>query len=113
MRSSILSLFALPFLQYYGADFSSVVNLENSGLVYKDSDSVSGAKLETILYNHDTNLARIRIWTSTNNTQYSLDYGLALAKRAVAAGMELLITVIHVRDFFSVSFVLKSSTCVI
>ncbi|KAF8962594.1 arabinogalactan endo-1,4-beta-galactosidase [Flammula alnicola] len=84
-------------LQYHGADFSSLVNLENSGLVYKDSTSVQGAKFETILHNHGTNLARIRIWTSTNNADYSLNYGLALARRAVAAGMEILID-LHYSD---------------
>ncbi|KAF9525059.1 endogalactanase [Crepidotus variabilis] len=84
-------------LTYHGADFSSVINLENSGLVYKDSSSASGAKLETILHNHGANLARIRIWTSTSDSQYSLNYGLKLAKRAVAAGMTLLIN-LHYSD---------------
>ncbi|KAF9010122.1 arabinogalactan endo-1,4-beta-galactosidase [Cyathus striatus] len=78
-------------LTYHGADFSSLINLENSGLVYKDSSSGSGAKFETILHNHGVNLARIRVWTSTSYSQYSLDYALALAKRARAAGMDLLV----------------------
>lgn len=84
-------------LTYRGADFSSVVNLENAGRVYKDSASASGAKLETILKNHGANIARIRIWTSTSSSQYSLAYGLALAKRAAAAGMTLLID-LHYSD---------------
>ncbi|RDB27932.1 putative arabinogalactan endo-beta-1,4-galactanase A [Hypsizygus marmoreus] len=94
-------LSTLPFfspiqaLTYRGADFSSLVNLENSGLIYKDSGSTT--KFETILKNHGANLARIRIWTSTSNSQYGLDYGLALAKRAVAAGMTLLID-LHYSD---------------
>ncbi|TFK32349.1 endogalactanase [Crucibulum laeve] len=95
---SFLSLFTvIQALTYHGADFSSLVNLENSGLVYKDSSSGSGAKFETILRNHGANLARIRIWTSTSNSQYSLNYGLALAKRAKAAGMDLLID-LHYSD---------------
>ncbi|KAJ7481612.1 glycoside hydrolase family 53 protein [Mycena latifolia] len=77
-------------LTYHGADFSSLVNLENAGRVYHDS-ATSSTKFETILAAHGTNLARIRIWTSTNNADYSLTYGLALAKRAVAAGMALLV----------------------
>ncbi|KAF8155939.1 endogalactanase [Crassisporium funariophilum] len=104
MRSLILfvvSLLSLPLsiqaLQYHGADFSSLINLENSGTVYKDSASASGAKLETILHNHGANLARIRVWTSTSNTQYSLTYGLALAKRAAAAGMEIYVD-LHYSD---------------
>ncbi|KAJ6481686.1 glycoside hydrolase family 53 protein [Mycena sanguinolenta] len=75
-------------LQYHGADFSSLVNLENQGITYHDS-ATSSTKFETILAAHGTNLARIRIWTSTNNADYSLTYGLALAKRAAAAGMAI------------------------
>ncbi|KAJ7094016.1 arabinogalactan endo-1,4-beta-galactosidase [Mycena belliarum] len=83
-------------LTYHGADFSSLVNLENAGRVFHDS-ATSSTKLETILAAHGTNLARIRIWTSTNNADYSLNYGLALAKRAVAARMTLLID-LHYSD---------------
>lgn len=84
-------------LTYRGADFSSLVNLEGSGRVYHDSSSASGAKLETILHNHGANIARIRVWTSTSNSQYSLAYGLALAKRVVAAGMTLYVD-LHYSD---------------
>lgn len=82
-------------LTYHGADFSSLVNLENSGLTYKDSGTTT--KFETILKNHGANLARIRVWTSTNNADYSLTYGLALAKRAAAAGMAIMID-LHYSD---------------
>ncbi|KAF8151191.1 endogalactanase [Pholiota molesta] len=74
-----------------------VGQLEQSGLVYKDASSASGAKFETILHNHGTNLARIRVWTSTSNSDYSLTYGLALAKRAQAAGMNILVD-LHYSD---------------
>jgi len=99
---SLLSLLPALFapihaLTYHGADFSSLVNLENSGLVYKDSSSASGAKFETILHNHGANLARIRVWTSTSSSQYSLSYGLALAKRVVAAGMQVYVD-LHYSD---------------
>lgn len=95
---SLLSLVSLNHaLQYHGADFSSLVNVENSGVVYKDSSSASGAKFETILHNHGVNLARIRVWTSTNNADYSLNYGLALAKRAAAAGMQIFVD-LHYSD---------------
>ncbi|KAG5732242.1 putative arabinogalactan endo-1,4-beta-galactosidase A [Termitomyces sp. T112] len=99
IQSCIVSLLtvlaSVQALTYRGADFSSLVNLENSGITYKDSGVT--AKFETILKNHGANLARIRIWTSTSNSQYSLNYGLALAKRAVAAGMTLLID-LHYSD---------------
>jgi arabinogalactan endo-1,4-beta-galactosidase len=98
-----LFLLALAFtpwsraLKYYGADFSSLVNLENGGLVYKDANSSSDAKFETILRNNGANLARIRVWTSTLDSEYSLNYGLALAKRASAAGMEIYVD-LHYSD---------------
>ncbi|KAJ7821355.1 arabinogalactan endo-1,4-beta-galactosidase [Mycena leptocephala] len=93
LSALLLSIGLVPrisALTYHGADFSSLVNLENAGRVYHDSATTS-TKFETILAAHGTNLARIRIWTSTNNADYSLTYGLALAKRAVAAKMSLLI----------------------
>ncbi|KAK7042374.1 Arabinogalactan endo-beta-1,4-galactanase [Favolaschia claudopus] len=93
LSAVLLSLGVVPqisALTYHGADFSSLVNLENSGRTYHDS-ATSSTKFETILAAHGVNLARIRIWTSTNNADYSLNYGLALAKRAAAAGMAIMI----------------------
>lgn len=84
-------------LTWRGADFSSLINLENAGRTYKDSSSPSGAKLETILKNRGANLARIRIWTSTSYSNYSLEYGLALAKRAAAAGLTIYVD-LHYSD---------------
>ncbi|KAJ7163374.1 arabinogalactan endo-1,4-beta-galactosidase [Mycena filopes] len=100
--AALLSLSALSrlgyALTYRGADFSSLVLLENSGIKYHDAaTSSSAAKFEAILAKHGANLARIRIWTSSDNEDYSLHYGLALAKRAVAAGMSLLID-LHFSD---------------
>jgi arabinogalactan endo-1,4-beta-galactosidase len=74
-----------------------LINLEESGTVYKDASSRSGAKFETILHNHGTNLARIRVWTSNSTSEYSLAYGLALAKRAKAAGMDIYVD-LHYSD---------------
>jgi len=97
--------FAIPFLlalipliqalQYHGADFSSLVNVEKAGVTYKDNGQT--AKFETILHNHGVNLARIRVWTSTNDADYNLNYGLALAKRAAAAGMGIFVD-LHYSD---------------
>ncbi|KAK7462837.1 hypothetical protein VKT23_007414 [Stygiomarasmius scandens] len=98
--SSLLSvaLALLPWtfaLQFHGADYSSLVNLENSGKRFTDGGSSSA--FDAILAKHGCNLARIRIWTSTDNSQYSLNYGLALAKRAVANHMSILVD-LHYSD---------------
>ncbi|KDQ31917.1 glycoside hydrolase family 53 protein [Pleurotus ostreatus PC15] len=82
-------------LTWRGADFSSLANLEGGGLRYKDGGST--VPFETILRNHGANIARIRIWTSTSNSQYSLNYGLALAKRAQAAGLSIYVD-LHYSD---------------
>ncbi|KAF7318717.1 Arabinogalactan endo-beta-1,4-galactanase [Mycena chlorophos] len=82
-------------LTWHSADFSSLVLVENSGVHYSQNGVTT--PFEKILHNNGVNLARIRIWTSTNNDDYSLTYGLALAKRAVAAGMSLLID-LHFSD---------------
>ncbi|KAJ7779543.1 arabinogalactan endo-1,4-beta-galactosidase [Mycena olivaceomarginata] len=58
---------------YHGADFSSLVNLENAGRTYHDSCDLLD-KLETIPSSSmERNLARIRIWTSTNHAAYRAD----------------------------------------
>ncbi|KAG6812891.1 hypothetical protein H0H92_015626 [Tricholoma furcatifolium] len=94
--ASVLAFFPpVKALTYHGADFSSLVNVEDSGVTYKQNGVTT--KFETILADNGANLARIRVWTSTNNADYSLTYGLALAKRAVAAGMSLLID-LHYSD---------------
>ncbi|KAJ8077222.1 hypothetical protein AAF712_004116 [Marasmius tenuissimus] len=88
----------LPFasaLTYHGADYSSLINLENSGKTFKDNGTT--AKFDAILAKRGVNLARIRIWTSTSDSNYSLNYGLQLAKRAKALGMKLLID-LHYSD---------------
>ncbi|KAJ3504713.1 hypothetical protein NMY22_g17835 [Coprinellus aureogranulatus] len=82
-------------LQYRGADFSSLINVENNGIRYKDNGTT--LPFETILKNRGCNLARIRIWTSTRYNEYSLEYGLALAKRAAAAGMDIYVD-LHYSD---------------
>ncbi|KAJ8468721.1 hypothetical protein ONZ45_g6412 [Pleurotus djamor] len=93
---SLLSFATLcTALQWKGADFSSVVNLENGGLQYRDGGSVQ--RFENILRNKGANIARIRIWTSTSNSQYSLNYGLALARRARDAGLAIYVD-LHYSD---------------
>ncbi|KAG2008333.1 arabinogalactan endo-1,4-beta-galactosidase [Coprinopsis cinerea AmutBmut pab1-1] len=82
-------------ITYRGADFSSLVNLENQGIRYRDNGNVQ--PLERILANYGANLARIRVWTSNDYSQYSLNYALNLAKRAQAAGMDIYVD-LHYSD---------------
>ena len=90
------SLFTLArSLTWHCADFSSLVNVEANGVQYKDGGAIK--PFETILAGHGANLARIRVWTSNNDSRYSLSYGLALAKRAKAAGMSIMID-LHYSD---------------
>jgi len=95
----LLTLFSLLHtvcgIQYRGADFSSLINLEKQGIRYKHGGTT--LPLERILANHGANLARIRVWTSTDDAQYSLNHALQLAKRARAVGMEIYVD-LHYSD---------------
>ncbi|KAH7906893.1 glycoside hydrolase family 53 protein [Hygrophoropsis aurantiaca] len=95
MRSSLLSvvlsglslLQAATALPYHGADFSSLILLETTtDITYTGSSGP--APYDQLLADYGANLARIRIWTTGT---YNLTYGLAMAKRAQAVGMDLLI----------------------
>ena len=105
MRSFTISLvsFALSLvsaLPYHGADFSSLLLLESTTDVqYAASSTAAPQPFERILRDYGVNLARIRIWTSGT---YNLTYGLELAKRAKAVGMDLLIA-LHYSDTCNVS----------
>ncbi|KAI9000792.1 arabinogalactan endo-1,4-beta-galactosidase [Trametes punicea] len=79
-------------LNYKGADISSLTVVESSGVHFTDNGQVT--PFETILRDHGTNTARIRVWTAG---QYDLQYGLALAKRVKAAGMTLVVD-LHYSD---------------
>lgn len=79
-------------LTYKAADFSSLAVVEGQGIHYSDAGTTKA--FETILASHGCNTARIRVWTSG---QYSLSYGLALAKRVKATGMTLVVD-LHFSD---------------
>lgn len=91
------ALLQVQAITWRGADFSSLANLESSGRTYRDTSGGAVTPFERILRNHGANLSRIRIWTSTSNSQYSLNYGLALAKRSAAAGMAIMVD-LHYSD---------------
>ncbi|KAK0226081.1 glycoside hydrolase family 53 protein [Armillaria fumosa] len=92
---ALVPLLGVHSLDYRGADFSSLVNLEKFGISYSDGGSKKA--FEDILADHGANIARIRIWTSESDSDYSLNYGLALARRVVDAGMSLMID-LHYSD---------------
>lgn len=84
--SALSFVSALP---YHGADFSSLLLLESTtDTQYAPWSTAPCQPFEQILYDYGVDLARIRIWTSGT---YDLTYGLDLAKRAKAVGMDLLI----------------------
>lgn len=96
MRLLVLALLAITHLgsalTYKGADFSSLVVVEKAGRSFTDGGTKKG--LETILAAHGANTARIRVWTAGD---YTVDYGIALAKRAKAAGMKIMVD-LHFSD---------------
>ncbi|KAK2610437.1 hypothetical protein N8I77_003865 [Diaporthe amygdali] len=73
-------------LTYKGADWSSVTVEENSGVSYSTSSGTTQS-LEKILASAGVNTVRQRIWVNPSDGNYDLDYNLALAKRADAAGL--------------------------
>ncbi|KAL6704083.1 hypothetical protein ACN47E_008746 [Coniothyrium glycines] len=91
MRLSSLLLFtssALAALPYKGVDWSSLLVQERAGKQYKNSAGTV-QPLETILKANGINTVRQRIWVNPSDGNYNLDYNLALAKRAKAAGLKI------------------------
>lgn len=92
-----------------GADFSTVLSLEESGVTFRDFDGQE-ADLFDVLADSGVNWARIRVWnepfSSTDPTQ---GYGggtvdaaraVEIGKRATAAGMRVLVD-FHYSDFWA------------
>ncbi|KAF2686068.1 glycoside hydrolase family 53 protein [Lentithecium fluviatile CBS 122367] len=78
----------LATLTYRGVDWSSTPVVEKAGTKFKNS---AGAEqpLETILKNSGVNIVRQRIWVNPSDGNYNLDYNVALAQRAKAAGLQI------------------------
>ncbi|OHE93592.1 arabinogalactan endo-1,4-beta-galactosidase [Colletotrichum orchidophilum] len=102
MLASLASVFLLALatanasLTYKGVDWSSTTIEEKAGIQYKSSSGASQA-LETIFKNAGVNSVRQRVWVNPSNGDYNLDYNLALAKRAKAAGLSVYLT-LHFSD---------------
>lgn len=77
---------AFASLPFKGVDWSSVAVEERAGKTYS---TVSGTKLpfEQVLAMSGVNSVRQRIWVTDGD--YGLDYNLAIAKRAHAAGLSI------------------------
>lgn len=86
-------------LTYKGADWSSVTVEEDAGVSYSDASGASG-DLETIMADAGITTVRQRIWVNPTDGTYDLDYNLALAKRAVAAGLGVYLD-LHLSDTWS------------
>jgi len=75
-------------LAYKGVDWSSVIVEEKAGKSYQNSVGAV-QPLETILKANGVNTVRQRIWNNPADGNYNLDYNVALAKRAKAAGLDV------------------------
>lgn len=73
-------------LSIRGADISSLIVEENSGISYKTTNGTTEA-LEVILADSGINSVRQRVWVNPSDGSYDLDYNLKLAKRVQAQGM--------------------------
>ncbi|KAK5118812.1 hypothetical protein LTR62_000021 [Meristemomyces frigidus] len=73
-------------LTYRGVDWSSLAVEEAAGKRFSDLDGVT-KPLEKILINNGVNTVRQRLWFGAGS--YDLQYNLALAKRAHAAGLQV------------------------
>lgn len=90
-QSALLSLCAgltQAALTYKGVDWSSVAVEEASGITYKTTSGTAEA-LEKILVDSGVNTVRQRVWVNPSDGNYNLDYNVALAKRAKAAGLNV------------------------
>lgn len=75
-------------LTYKGVDWSSVTIEEEAGYSYKTA-SGTAESLEKILAASGVNTVRQRLWVNPSGGDYNLNYNLALAKRAKAAGLNV------------------------
>lgn len=73
-----------------GMDLSSVPKNEAHGAVWRDADGTPGDPV-TILGDAGVNLARLKVWVDPADGFNDRDHVLAMARRAKAAGMRLLV----------------------
>ncbi|KAL4959325.1 family 53 glycosyl hydrolase [Aspergillus stella-maris] len=83
-------------LTYVGADISSLLIEEDSGVAYKNLNGETQT-LETILADNGVNSIRQRIWVNPSDGSYDLNYNLELAQRVQDAGMSIYLD-LHLSD---------------
>lgn len=81
---------------YFGGDLSFANEMDDCGAVYRDHGTAKD--VYTIFRDHGANLARIRLWTAGNTSNYSnlADVERSI-RRAKAAGMQVLLD-LHYSD---------------
>ncbi len=91
----------------FGADISSLLSLEKSGVTYKDEKG-NPAELTSLLSKSGFNYVRVRIWNNPFDEQgrgygggnCTVDKAIEIGKRATAIGMKLLVD-FHYSDFWA------------
>jgi arabinogalactan endo-1,4-beta-galactosidase len=73
-----------------------VIVQERAGRSYKTTSGTT-QPLEQILKSNGVNIVRQRVWVNPSNGDYNLNYNLALAKRAKAAGLDVYVN-LHYSD---------------
>lgn len=84
-----------PTLRIRGADISFTLQEEAINQLVSDNGTI--APIEQILANHGANYARLRLWVSPEGGRSGLSSTLELARRAHAAGLQLLLD-LHYSD---------------
>ena len=85
---------------YYGADVSWATEMEHDGKTFKNASGVT-QDIFVILKGLGQNITRLRIWVDPSRDGWcGFDDVLAKAKRAKAAGLEIMID-FHYSDFFA------------
>jgi arabinogalactan endo-1,4-beta-galactosidase len=91
-----------------GVDVSSVLSLEESGVVFRD-DAGRPADIFAVLAHHGVNSVRIRVWNDPYNDSTGQGYGggdvdvtraVEIGKRAAAAGLSVAVD-FHYSDFWA------------
>ncbi len=93
---------------FKGVDISSVISLEQSGVVFRDA-SGNPKDIFATLKENGVNTVRVRIWNDPNHSQTGASYGggacdaacaEAIAKRCAAVGLKLMPD-FHYSDFWA------------
>ena len=93
---SFLTPLTTTALQHKGVDWSSLLIEERAGRTYKNAAGQT-QPLEQILKAAGVTSVRQRLWVNPSGGNYSLDYNLQLAKRAINANLNVYLN-LHYSD---------------